>query len=75
MPLRTSSRTALMYGPSLGSVSRSASRSSAFQDRQAGADQGDELLVEDQELLQVQLLAAAEKPAADGRRGVRGLIE
>ena len=28
--MRTSSRTALMYGPSLGSVSRSASRSSAF---------------------------------------------
>ena len=73
--MRTSSRTALMYGPSLGSVRRSASRSSAFQDRQAGADQRDELLVEDQELFEVELLPAPPNAAPNAAICPRGLME
>src|ERR1035437_6877555 len=36
-----------------------------LQDGQSGADQGDKLLVEDEELLQVDLLASAEQSSAD----------
>ena len=43
---------------SLGSVRRSASRSRPLRIGQAGADQRHELLIEDQELLEVELLAA-----------------
>ena len=39
-----------------------------FQDRQAGADQRDELLVEDQEFFEIELLAAA----GDARSRPRG---
>ncbi len=65
-PFFTSSRTALMCGASLASVRRSDRRSSAFKIGSPGANQRDELLVEDQELLQVDLfLAAAHRHAGN----------
>jgi hypothetical protein len=48
-----------MCGASFGSVRRSESRSRRLQNGQSGADQRDELLVEDQKLLEVDLLLAA----------------
>src|SRR5262249_29609446 len=44
----------------------------AFEDREAGADEGDELLVEDQELLEVDLLAFGEAAGGGGKRGGEG---
>ena len=56
-----------MCGASLASVRRSDRRSSAFRIGRPGANQRDELLVEDQELLQVDLLlaSAAHRDARD----------
>ena len=53
---------ALDVGAELGIGQALGQQVEGFQDRQSGADQRDELLVEDQELLQVQLLTAAEEP-------------
>ena len=68
IPLRTSSRTALMYGPELRIGQPVGQQVEAFQNRQPGADQRDELLVEDQELFDIELL-----PAAAGRRPRAGM--
>ena len=59
-------RTQLGIGQTIGQQVK------AFEDRQAGADQRDELLVEDQELLDIDLLAAAQQAAGGA---VRGLME
>ena len=45
------------------------------EDRQAGADQGDELLIEDQELFEVELLPLGRRPEARPLISERGLME
>src|SRR5262249_40184854 len=47
----------------------------ALQDGQAGPDEGDELLVEDQELLDVELLPPAEKASGRDRGGAGSRLD
>ena len=68
----------LNVGSELGIGEALGKQVEALQNGQAGADQGNELLVEDEELLQVQLFLPAEDPQLWRRFRcgvVRGLIE
>src|ERR1035437_1156039 len=55
----------LHVGSKLGIGQALGQQVQGLQDGQSGADQGDKLLVEDEELLQVDLLASAEESSAD----------